>query len=133
MNAEWAETFAKVEFRLVFLFVCMSALILISLCILYACKSLARGWHFKWLFKDFKRKIYMTMCLGSIFFSLYTLVVTLSVYVVHESGIDLFLLAHEHPIECVYGGLWLFSFLSLSIYLTRMIVKYFYLTRGKEY
>lgn len=99
---------------------------------LYAFKRLGKGWSFQLLFKDFKRKIWMTMSLGGIFFSLYLLSVGLGAYFVQYWGTDLFFLLYQNPILGIYGGLWLFACLSLSIYLTRMVVKYFYLTRGKD-
>ena len=98
----------------------------------YTFKRLGHGWSFKLLFKDFRRKMWMTVSLGGIFFSLYLLFVSLSVYLVQRWGTDLFFLLYRHPVEFVYGGLWLFAFLSLSIYLARMFIKYFYLTKGKD-
>lgn len=95
-------------------------------------KSFSRGWSFKILFKDFKRKMWMTISLGGIFFSLYLLSVCLGVYLVHQSNMNVFLMVYQNPVKFVYGGLCLFAALSLTIYLARMIIKYLYLTRGKE-
>ncbi len=99
---------------------------------IYAFMNLGCGWSFKILFKDFNRKMWMTISLGIIFFSLYLLFVFFGAYLVNQWGIEIFFLLYNHPIEGVYGGLWLFVCLSLSIYLARMLVKYFYLTRGKD-
>ena len=118
-------------FKFIYL-VFVLGLILICLLAFYAFKRLSRGWSFKVLFKDFNRKMWMTVSLGGLFFGLYLLIVGLIVYFVRQGKTDLFSLAYQHPIEFVYGGLWLFAFLSLSIYLARMVIKYFYLTRGKD-
>lgn len=107
-------------------------LFLICLLAFYAFKRLSRGWSFKVLFKDFNRKIWMTLCLGGLFFSFYLLVVGLGVYFVRQWGTDLLFLVYHHPVQFIYAGLWLFAFISLSIYLARMVIKYFYLTRGKD-
>ncbi len=107
---------------------------LIAVCALacYTFQHLKRGWSFKLLFKDFNRKIWMTLCLGSLFFGLYLLTVGIGIYAARQWGTDLFFLAYRHPVEFLYGGLWLFACASLSIYLVRMLIKYFYLTRGKD-
>jgi hypothetical protein len=106
--------------------------ILVILLALFAFKLLAKGWSFKLLFKDFKRKIWMTVSLGGLFFFFYLLFVGVSVYVVRDGKLDLFFLGSRNLVQFIYGGLWLFVFLSLSIYLARMVIKYFYLTRGKD-
>lgn len=106
--------------------------IFLLLLTIYAFIRLGHGWSWRMLFKDFRRKMWMTISLGSIFFSLYLLFVYLSAYLVHQWKADLFLLFYRHPVEFVYAGLWLFAFLSLTIYLTRMFIKYFYLTKGKD-
>jgi hypothetical protein len=98
----------------------------------YAFKRLSRGWSFKLLFKDFNRKIWMTVGLGALFFGFYLLIVILSAYFVRHWGTDLLFLVYHHPIPFIYGGLFLFACLSLSIYVARMFIKYFYLTRGKD-
>jgi hypothetical protein len=98
----------------------------------YAFKSLSRGWSFQLLFKDFNRKIWMTLCLGVFFFGLFLVTVSLGTYAFPKWGPILLLLAYRNPVRYVYGALCLFAFLSLSIYLARMVIKYFYLTRGKD-
>ena len=99
---------------------------------LYAFQRLGRGWSFKLLFKDFNRKMWMTFGLGLLFFSAYFLIVTLGARVIRTWGTDFFFFVYRHPIEFVYGGFWLFVFLSLSIYFARIFIKYVYLTRGKD-
>jgi len=111
-------------------------LLLISLlfCLLaiYAFKCLISNWSPKALFRDFNRKIWMTICLGIAFFGFYLLIVSLSVYFIRPWGTDLFFLVYHDPVKFIYLGLCLFACLSWSIYLVRMVVKYFYLTRGKD-
>lgn len=98
----------------------------------FAFRVLGRGWSIQILFKDFNRKIWMTISLGAIFSFVYLGVVGLSVYLANEWGTDLFFLIYHHQVEFIYGGLFLFACATLSIYLARMVVKYFYLTRGKD-
>ena len=99
---------------------------------LYAFKKLGRGWSYRVLFKDFNRKMWMTLCLGLLFFFLYFMTVALGSHVVRQWGTDFFFIVYRNPVTFIYGGLWLFAFLSLSIYLVRMFIKYVYLTRGKD-
>ena len=106
--------------------------VLFFLFILYIFHRFSQGWSFQALFKDFNRKIWMTLCLGCLFFIFYLLIVGLSAYFVQQEGTNLLFLAYHHPVELVYAGLWLFACLSLCIYLARMVIKYFYLTRGKD-
>lgn len=107
-------------------------LAVVGLLACYAFKHLSRGWSLKVLFKDFNRKLWMTISLGSLFFGLYLLVVAMGMYAAVQWRSELLFLAYRHPVELVYGGLWLFACISLSIYLVRMFIKYFYLTRGKD-
>lgn len=111
---------------LIFSFFCILALAL------YALKNLARGWTLKVLFKDFNRKIWMTIGLGCFFFFLYFFSVVLGSHLIRHWQSDFFLLVYQYPVAFVYGGLSLFAFLSLTIYLVRMFIKYVYLTRGKD-
>lgn len=109
----------------------MGLLVILGLAF-YAFKRLARGWSFKILFKDFNRKLWMTTCLGILFLALYCLLIGWGFLLVHHWKVDLFSLVYQHPTKFVYGGLWLFALLSLTIYFARMLIKYFYLTRGKD-
>ena len=113
------------------------SLILISFILIvglafFAFKRLAKGWSLNVLFKDFKRKMWMTTCLGVLFFVIYLLFVFAGLYLTNHSESNLFFLLYHHPVEFIYGGLWLFASLSLSIYLARMFIKYLFLTRGKD-
>lgn len=117
--------------NLIFLILIL-ALFLILLLAVYAFKHLGRGWSTQMLFKDFKRKMWMTVSLGFVFLSVYFLIVALGAYFVPRWRTDLFFLVYQNPVPFIYGGLWIFACLSLSIYLARMVVKYFYTTRGKD-
>ena len=99
---------------------------------IYAAKKLGRGWTIKLLFKDFNRKMWMTLSLGAVFFTLYFLVVYFGASYVQQWGPDLIFVAYRNPVLFIYAGLSLFAFLTLSIYLVRMFIKYLYLTRGKD-
>lgn len=118
-------------FKPIYLILLLAFLVFCLLAI-YAFKRLSRGWSLKVLFKDFNRKIWMTICLGIAFFGLYLLIVSLSVYFIRPLGTDLLFLVYHNPVKFIYLGLWLFACFSLSIYLVRMVIKYFYLTRGKD-
>lgn len=106
--------------------------IFIIILILFAFKYLGRGWSIHQLFKDFNRKICMTVSLGVLFFSIYFLAVWIGSYFVLKWRSDILFFVYQNPLPFIYGGLSLFAALSLTIYLARMIVKYFYLTRGKD-
>ncbi|WP_068469039.1 hypothetical protein [Candidatus Protochlamydia phocaeensis] len=85
------------------------------------------------LLKGFKQKMWMTIGLGSLFFSFYFLIVLLSAYLIDsQSSLNLFFLFYAHPTEFIYLGLFIFACMSLCIYLVRMFIKYFYMTRSKE-
>jgi len=107
---------------------------LLSCCILfaYALRRFGRGWSLQRLYYEFNRKIWMTLFLGMTFFGLYLGIVLLSAKFAQPFAAKILVLARQHPKEFVYGGLCVFALLSLSIYFTRMIIKYFYLTRGKD-
>lgn len=85
------------------------------------------------LFKGFKQKMWMTIGLGSLFFSLYLLIILLSSWLLDsKSSLTLFFLFYAHPTEFIYLGLFIFACMSLCIYLVRMFIKYFYLTHSKD-
>lgn len=84
------------------------------------------------LFKDFNRKIWMTLGLGSVFFSLYFLVVYSGSSFMRQWGPELIFVAQKNPLYFIYGGLALFATLSLTIYFVRTVIKYLYLTIGKD-
>jgi hypothetical protein len=74
----------------------------------------------------------MTVGLGVLFFGLYLGVVFFTSRVIdQEIAQQLFELSYQHPLEFIYLGLFIFATFSLLIYLVRMFIKYFYLTRSK--
>ena len=87
---------------------------------------------FKFVFKDLKRKLCMTFGLGIVFFGFYASMVWLSSRWIEPWKSDVFLLMYRYPKEFIYLGLGLFALCSLFIYLLRMVIKYVYLTRGKD-
>lgn len=105
---------------------------LFCLLAIYTFKRLGKGWSINSLFKEFNRKIWMTAYLGLVFFGLYLLTIGVSIYIVRPLGAEIVFLVHHNPVKFIYFGLWLFAFISLSIYFVRMVIKYFYLTRGKD-
>lgn len=106
--------------------------LLFCLLTIYTCKRFGKGWSFNALFKEFNRKIWMTAYLGIVFFGLYLFTVTLSMYMIRPLGPEILFLLHHNPVKFIYFGLCLFAFMSLSIYFVRMVIKYVYLTRGKD-
>jgi hypothetical protein len=100
--------------------------------ILYTFKKLGNGWSMKLLLKDFNRKMWMTAGLGIFFFSLYALAVVVGAPIIRQWGASFFFLVYQNPLLFIYGGMGLFALLSVSIYLARLAIKYFYLTYGKD-
>jgi hypothetical protein len=87
----------------------------------------------KSLSRDFGQKMWITLGLGSFFFSLYFVTVFIcSEILTPEIGASLFFSAYKNPVEYIYMALFLFAFFSLLIYLLRMCIKHLYLTRSKE-
>lgn len=115
-----------------FIFLFLSLMFFLSLGLLAKFFSSFNPFSFKILLKDLNRKMSMTLSLGILFFCVYFLAVHFSKYLVQEWKLDIFVLIYENPILFIYGGLWVFACSSLSIYLVRLFIKYFYLTRGKD-
>jgi hypothetical protein len=89
---------------------------------------------FRPLYREFKRKIWMTCSLGLIFFFLYFFIVWIGAYFAEQTEkSSLFFLFYEHPIEWIYIGLSIFACFSLMIYFVRMLVKYVYTLYGKDF
>jgi hypothetical protein len=83
---------------------------------------------------EFKRKIWMTLSLGSFFLFCYFGCVFLMTYLsTNERNMQLFSMAYQSPTLWIYGGLCLFTCLSLCIYLVRMFIKYYFLTKKKDF
>ena len=98
----------------------------------YTFYRLKGAWTYKTLFRDFKRKMCMTIGLGLTFSCVYILIVALCMLLTHQWKAELISFISLHRVECIYAALGLFILMSLSVYLARMIVKYLYLTRGKD-
>lgn len=81
------------------------------------------------LFKDLRRKMVMTLCLGGVFFVFYVFLVYLLSFSSVFSAVDLSSLQIDH---LVYESLFIFAFLSLLIYLMRMMIKFFFILFGKD-
>lgn len=129
MKFGYGYTFSLKEYAILILF---SALMLIM-----AKRSLSRfrmllrlsPQAIKGLGSGFKEKIWMTIGLGSVFFSLYLLIAFLGGWFLnHDFKKSLFDFAYEHPLELAEMGLFAFICLSLFIYFVRLIIKYWYTT-----
>lgn len=84
-------------------------------------------------FNGFREKIWMTLGLGIIFFGLYFCLVYFSSILIHQQdGLFYFLLLYNHPVEFIYLGLFLFSLVTLSIYLVRMLIKFIFILHNKH-
>jgi hypothetical protein len=85
------------------------------------------------IFKDLKKKMWMTVGLGTLFFSVYLLIVVVARFLLDSNArLDLFFLLHRHSISFVYLGLLIFATVSVSIYLVRIWIKYLYNRKHKE-
>lgn len=79
------------------------------------------------LFKGFGQKMWMTIGLGIMFFGLYYLVITLaSRFFDSNQKLNLLMLARQHPAEFIYMGLGIFSCVTISIYIVRIMIKNIY-------
>lgn len=79
------------------------------------------------LFHEFDKKIWMTLGLGIIFFGFYfVLVMGLSWMLSSDRSQKIFSFFRHYTIESIYIGLFIFAFITLSIYLARMLIKYLY-------
>lgn len=79
------------------------------------------------IFKDMKKKMWMTVGLGAVFFGSYLLIVCIAGSLIRsETRLDLFFLLHKHTISFIYLGLLTFAVISISIYMVRLWIKYLY-------
>jgi hypothetical protein len=79
------------------------------------------------IFNGFRQKMWMTVGLGVVFFSLYLLIVLLGSYFKDQSArLDFFFLMYQHPVSFIYLGLLIFACMTSGIYLVRMVIKYIY-------
>lgn len=81
--------------------------------------------HF--LIFGFKQKMWMTVGLGLFFFGFYIVLMWLaSLTLDPKTKLALFFAVYENPKNYIYLGLSIFVSLSLSIYLARRVIIYFY-------
>ena len=109
---------------------CMFILFFIMMTFIY--KKLSIGWTFQLLLKDFNRKMWMTLGLGISFFGFYIFLVPLIQWLFKGNEHEIFFLVYQNPVPFIYGGLGFFAFLSLMIYVLRMIIKSIYFKVGKD-
>lgn len=84
------------------------------------------------LFKGFSQKMWMTTGLGIVFFGCYFLLVVLGSYYRDPVWrLNLFHYVYENPVLFIYIGLFVFAFISASIYGVRTIIKHLYNTKRK--
>ena len=106
--------------------------ILFFLMMSFIYKKLSVGWTFKQLFKDFNRKMWMTLGLGITFFSFYIFFVPLIKWLIKGNENEIFFFVYQNPVPFIYGGLAFFSFITLLIYVIRMFIKSIYFKIGKD-
>lgn len=82
------------------------------------------------LFHEFDKKIWMTLGLGIIFFGFYFALVTAVSWILSaDKAQKIFSFFRHYTIESIYIGLFIFAFITLSIYMARLFIKYLYSKR----
>lgn len=115
---------------LIILGILLVGLILFYMALLIARWGMKRPIHLSIIFRGFGQKMWMTTGLGMVFFSVYLAIAMMASHFQDtQMRLDLFLLAYEHPIVLLYLGLLAFACISTSIYLVRLLIKYFYNSR----
>jgi hypothetical protein len=85
------------------------------------------------ILRDFKKKMWMTVGLGALFFGSYLLLVFIASLLINsKTRLDIFFFLHEHAIASIYLGLLIFATISVSIYLVRLWIKYLYNKRHRQ-
>ncbi len=85
------------------------------------------------LFYEFDKKIWMTLGLGIIFFGSYFGLITLLSWLLSSDNAHKMLsFLYRHKVESIYVGLFTFAFLTLSIYLARLLIKFLY-SKSKKF
>lgn len=113
------------------------AFLLIGIALFYAAlyiveKGMKRRVAVNHLLKEFSQKMWMTAGLGIIFFGFYFLLVVFGSYYKDPVWrLNLFFFVYERPVLFIYLGLFVFAFISASIYGVRMVIKYLYNTKRK--
>jgi len=81
----------------------------------------------RFLFKDFRQKMWMTVGLGILFSCLYFLII-FTLFWIKDSQVqqNLFSLLYRYPERFIYLGLLFFSCITVGIYLARMVIKHLY-------
>jgi len=104
---------------------CGLALFLIAMRL--AQKFLRKDISTRSIFKGFGQKMWMTTCLGVLFFGVYlSIVYGLSLIADPIFRLNFFSMVHQHPIVFIYLGLLVFACFSVGIYIARIAIKYFY-------
>lgn len=78
------------------------------------------------LFFEFDKKMWMTIGLGITFLGLYFFLIKMLSWLFKENSYRAFSILYQYKIEAIYMGLFIFAFLSSSIYLVRIFIKYLY-------
>lgn len=92
-----------------------------------------RGCNPKILLRNFHEKIWMTIGLGTFFFSLYLLIHVLGYFfVTRETFIEQMRFGIKHPGVYFILACFIVTCNALLIYIVRMIIKYLYITRMKR-
>lgn len=111
----------------IILFSLLIGIALLSFSLRMAESLLKRKFSISVVFKNFREKIWMTFGLGIVFFGLYLLTIFgLWSLQSASSNQSLFILLYKHPVELIYLGLLCFAFITMGIYLARMVIKYLY-------
>lgn len=86
------------------------------------------------LFHEFDKKIWMTFGLGLIFFGFYFFAVTTLAWIIDgESLQKVFAFIYIYKVASIYIGLSTFAFITLTIYLVRLFIKYLYKNHRKNF
>jgi hypothetical protein len=88
------------------------------------------GSPFPKLMKGFDKKMWMTIGLGLFFFGSYITMVFLVSWMTNFPNI--FLYFYNYPSEAIYIGLATFAFVTLTIYLIRLVIKKLYHSRHSK-
>lgn len=85
------------------------------------------GNPFPKLFFELDKKMWMTVGLGFTFFGFYYVFIKVLSWIIKGENIQkIFTFFHEHTEISIYLGLFIFSFVTLSIYWVRLLIKFLY-------
>lgn len=109
---------------LIFLMVILSGLLIYPIAFK---KSQLKKFSMHVVFKDFGKKLWMTVGLGIIFFGCYFLIIFFgSSLNDSKKRLSIFFLIYKNPVRFVYLGMLTFAVASTCIYLARLLIKYLY-------